>query len=428
MTDDLTTRAQALGIATLIVPQALLIGLAASGPGLTWGALASLTAGAALLAGLLATLAAIKRKRAAVEAALEGVRRRDFKADTGWDSFDAVVADLGEAWGERRREASLLRSVLDQAPLAVVLCDMEGVVVLANRTARDLFTQGEALVGAPFSKALEGCPPEMRRAVTDQGNVLFTVDAGDGSDEQAYHVSRPRFDLDLQRHTLYLVTRLTRELNRQEVAIWKKVIRVINHEFNNSLAPISSLITSARKIVKMPPEKHDRLDKVFDIIEERTRHLQAFLQSYARFARLGPPDKRQAPWRSTLEQVRDLTGCRLEGEALDREGRFDPAQLQQALINVVKNATDAGSPPAETLLAVRPEPTGGVRVSVLDRGEGMTDEVMRQALVPFYSTKKAGTGLGLALVREIVDGHGGRLELAHREGGGVAVHMLLPDG
>jgi signal transduction histidine kinase len=106
-------------------------------------------------------------------------------------------------------------------------------------------------------------------------------------------------------------------------------------------------------------------------------------------------------------------------------GRFDPGQLAQAVLNLVKNAHESGSPPGDVEIALRRAP-GWYRLEVLDRGSGMSDAALTSALVPFYSTKRSGTGLGLALAREIVEAHGGRIALANRDGGGLVVTLVLP--
>lgn len=324
-----------------------------------------------------------------------------------------------------RQEVERLRAVLDQAPLAVVLCDQEDQVLLANRSARDLFGRGDSLRGQRFAQVLERCPASMQQAVREQANALFTLSGDLAGQEEAYHISRPSLSLELSHHTLYLVTRLTRELERQEVDIWKKVIRVLNHEFNNSLAPLSSLLGSARRVLDKPEQRH-RLETIFDTMEGRVAHLQTFLQDYARFARLGPAQPRELAWEGFLRPLSQMTACTLAQVPPEAVGCFDPSQLEQALINLIKNATEAGSPPQEVLLELTPRPDGGALLVVRDRGQGMSDEVMEQATMPFYTTRRSGSGLGLALVREVVDGHGGELRLAHRDGGGLEVHLSLP--
>ncbi|MFN3199079.1 MAG: sensor histidine kinase [Bradymonadia bacterium] len=334
-------------------------------------------------------------------------------------ALEAISAQLSEGWTQR----NLLETVLDAAPLAVVVCDYRGQVVIANRTADDLLAQGQALHGQDFAAVLARCPDDMANAVRNQADELFTVAQGD--QEQAYHVSTPFFDLNQHRYTMYLIKQLTKELSRQEVAIWKKMIRVISHELNNSLAPVSSLIHSARLVLDKPAHA-DKLVRIFDVIEDRTRHLLTFLEGYARFARLAPPERKPVEWGPFLSKLIELQQCRLIGETPEQPGWLDEAQIQQALINLIKNASESDSAPEEVALSVESTRDGGVRLSVLDRGRGMSDEVMHQALLPFYSTKKRSSGLGLSLCREIADAHEGTLRLERREGGGTAAHLWLP--
>ena len=268
---------------------------------------------------------------------------------------------------------------------------------------------------------LASCPPDLATAVKSQSDVLVTVEV-DGDEEQ-YHLSRPSLSVNLRQHTLYLVTHLTRELSRQEVAIWKKVIRVIGHEIRNSLAPISSLVSSARLIAKNQDQAH-RLETVFDTIGERAQHLEGFVNDYARFARLPEPVKEAVEWRPFLEGLATLMPFRAPEELPEEPGYFDRTQLQQALINLLKNASEAGATAAE--IAVEPGRDGGVRISVLDDGKGMSDDNLRQALLPFYSTKKSGSGLGLALCREIVEAHAGSIRMERRSNAGIAVRIWLP--
>jgi two-component system, NtrC family, nitrogen regulation sensor histidine kinase NtrY len=116
----------------------------------------------------------------------------------------------------------------------------------------------------------------------------------------------------------------------------------------------------------------------------------------------------------------------LDGRPPEEPGHFDPAQMQQVLLNLLKNAYEAGSAEDEVKVSVHRTVDGASPVRVLDRGRGMDDEVMKRALLPFYSSKPAGTGLGLPLCQEIVEGHGGRLRVQARPGGGLVVTCTLP--
>jgi two-component system nitrogen regulation sensor histidine kinase NtrY len=278
------------------------------------------------------------------------------------------------------------------------------------------------LEGAALSELMAAGPAPMRDAIARGGDGLFTIGADD--DEEIYHVARRGFLLNGRRHELFLIRHLTAELRRQEVRTWKKVIRVISHELNNSLGPVASLANSGHELVRRG--QTDQLERVFATIEERARHLDEFIRGYARFAKLPAPRVEDVVWRDFLERLRSQIAFTVEPRPpAEWIGRFDPAQLEQAVLNLVKNAHESGSPPGEIAVSLRRLPDGW-RLDVLDRGTGMPDATLARALVPFYSTKRTGTGLGLALAREIVEAHGGRIALANREGGGLTVSLSLP--
>jgi signal transduction histidine kinase len=131
-------------------------------------------------------------------------------------------------------------------------------------------------------------------------------------------------------------------------------------------------------------------------------------------------------WAEFLEGVQRLYAFSLEGTPPARPAAFDPTQMQQVLINLLKNAHEAGSPVGEVRVVVLDTADGGWVIRVMDRGRGMDAEVMKRALLPFYSSKPSGTGLGLPLCNEILEAHGGRLRVESRAGGGTIVTCWLP--
>jgi two-component system nitrogen regulation sensor histidine kinase NtrY len=398
--------------------------LAAAGTGLV--VLLSLWLSAALLAPL-------RRLLRSLEGAVLSYRDGDFSAavsaykTTRADELGNLVrqhAALGAALREQRQHLAqrelLLDTVVQNTPVALVLSDSAQHVVYANIAARHLLGGGRSLEGSNFAALLEQAPPALQRAVQAGDDALFSVTL-EGSDE-TFHLSQRGFTLQGRPHRLHLFRRMTRELSRQEVATWKRVIRVISHELNNSLAPISSLAHSGAELVRRGD--HERALLALASIGERARHLHGFIDAYARFSKLPAPQVGAVAWPPFVAGLQAQYGFRLLGGLPKDPGRFDAAQVEQALINLLKNAHEAAGEAGGVTLAVHD--TGGeIRFEVADDGPGMSETVLAQALLPFYSTKRSGTGLGLALAREIAEAHGGRIGLFNRSEGGLKVALSL---
>lgn len=377
----------------------------------------------------------LRRTLSAVADGISGMKDGDFSFSVfgGRNGRDDELGELVRSYnglGEILREERqgllqrelLLDTVIQSTPLALVLTSDTGRILYSNLAARQLFSAGRKLEGLEFQQLLATAPAALREAFASARDILFTVEIA--GEPEIFHLSRRGFRLNARPHLLYLLKQLTRELNAQEVSTWKKVIRVIAHELNNSLAPISSLAHSGQQLARVPDTA--RLERVFTTIEERAAHLKIFIDGYARFAKLPQPRPAAVEWPAFLATLADALPFRLEGAVPQRTAQFDPAQLQQALINLLKNAHESGSPAEDVAVSVEAGPSMW-QLRVLDRGTGMTDADLRNALVPFYSTKPTGTGLGLTLCREVLEAHGGRIALANREGGGLAVTLWLPN-
>jgi nitrogen fixation/metabolism regulation signal transduction histidine kinase len=310
---------------------------------------------------------------------------------------------------------------VQNTPTALALVEEGGHVVYANIAARQLLNGGRSLNGELFERIVAAAPEPLARAIASGGDGLFSVQIDD--EEETFHLSQRAFKLQGRPHRLYQLKRLTRELARQEVATWKKVIRVISHELNNSLGPIRSLSHSGRELAR----KGDmaRLTTVFETIEDRTHHLESFTQGYARFAKLPQPRPEAVEWPVLLQALGQHYAFRLVGGFPKTPAWFDRAQVEQVLINLLKNAHESGgaADAVELGVALRGR---DLRIEVRDRGSGMSEAVLASALLPFYSTKRSGSGLGLALAREIADAHGGRVQIANRADGGLTVTLVLP--
>jgi nitrogen fixation/metabolism regulation signal transduction histidine kinase len=376
-----------------------------------------------------APLQRIRRNLSALVDGVRGFADDDFSLRlhvTGRDEITDLVTiynDIGNVLRDQRNESVqrelLFETVLQASPLSMILTSDHGRIVFVNRAARDLFGGSERIEGRRLDDLAEEVPP-LRDALHAGGNALFTVGA------ETFQLTQRTFYLNTREHVLCLIARLTQDLRRQELDIWKRAIRVVNHELNNSLAPIHSLFHSA-SVVRDRTGDSDRLAEINAAIEERLASLQQFIDGYAHLARLPTPRREMVSWSDLLDSVRRITPFVVDEPLPSHDAVVDRAQIEQVLINLVKNAGEAGSDEAGIVVRILRR-SGGSTLVVEDRGRGMDDQTLTRALLPFYSTKPGGTGLGLALVGEIVDAHGGNVRVARRDGGGIAVTCWIPDG
>ncbi|MBC3811745.1 ATP-binding protein [Undibacterium aquatile] len=393
----------------------------------------------------------------AVNGTVIGYQDGDYSFSLHWPDKDelAELAEVHNALGNTLREQRLnlvqrellLDTMVQNTPVAMLLVADNKTIVFANIAARQLLHHGRQLEGFSLQDILQGLSPAVKEAIEKGGDGLFTVAAGsqrqaavadigvataqsqpeEDDGDEVYHLARRSFSLNGKLHTLFLLRHLTTELRRQEVQTWKKVIRVISHELNNSLAPLTSLAHSGQELLKRGDAT--RLPQILETIADRSRHLESFIHGYARFAKLPAPLYTTVSWHDLLTALQAQIPFQLavaeHDTVLQKEARMDRAQMEQALLNLLKNAHESGASEDGVSLQVRAIHDGW-RLDVTDNGSGMSDTVMANALVPFYSTKRHGTGLGLALAREIIEAHGGRILLSNRQEGGLQVTLILP--
>jgi nitrogen fixation/metabolism regulation signal transduction histidine kinase len=393
-----------------------------------------LTGAAAVVPALLAARRAVRPVRRVLRAMQTSVAcysDGDFSVSLVVDRRDELGEllrtsnELGSALRTQRahlvQRELLLDTVTQNSPVALVLVDPQQRVVYANIAARHLLNAGRSLLGTDFARTLGSAPAALQEVIASGGDGLFCARIGET--EETFSLSQRSFMLQGQRHRLYLLKTLTRELSRQEVATWKKLIRVVSHELNNSLGPIVSMADTGREVLRRGDPSS--LVNVFAAIRERAAHLHQFVAGYAAIARLPAPRPDRVEWAQLIADLARQQRFSLAGPLPAQAGWFDRLQLEQALINVLKNAHESGGDAAQVSVLVQ-QSAREARIEILDRGPGMTDLVLAQALLPFYSTKRDGTGLGLALCREIAEAHGGSVRLRNREGGGLCVTVVLP--
>lgn len=333
--------------------------------------------------------------------------------------YNQLVNSLRQERQTLHQRELLLDTVIENSAMSVLIADQNRRVIYANRVAEQLLRGGDPIKGLRLSELLARSPVLLDAIEREQSGIFRLRDQS----ARLHHLSCGHFVLNAQHHTLVLIKEMTREMNRQEAATWKKVIRVISHELNNSLAPISSLAHSGQLMLKQGQESE--LPEVFAILTERAEHLKNFVNRYARIAKLPHPNKTGVDWEKFYQSLTRGYPFTLEGELPGTPGYFDPDQMHQVLLNLLKNAAESGSPAGQIHLSITQDDSASV-IEVTDRGTGMSSDTLNSALLPFYSTKPSGSGVGLSLCREIVEAHEGQLALANRDGGGLRVTIILP--
>ncbi len=228
------------------------------------------------------------------------VADRDDELGELMTAHNELAAALREQRAHLVQRELLLDTVMQNSPVALVLVDANDRIAYANIAARHLLSEGRSLQGLRFREALTRAPAALQGAAAEQGDSLFSTEI-DGI-EETFHLSQRAFILQGRTFKLYLLKRLTRELSRQEVSTWKKLIRVLSHELNNSLGPLSSLAHSGAEIARRAD--YAALPTVFSAIAERAEHLHQFVSGYAAFAKLPAP----RPEQRALATVRGRLG------------------------------------------------------------------------------------------------------------------------
>jgi nitrogen fixation/metabolism regulation signal transduction histidine kinase len=218
-------------------------------------------------------------------------------------------------------------------------------------------------------------------------------------------------------HELLVLTDLSRTLREEERIAWQRLVRVLGHEMNNSLAPIKSVAGSLENLLKRdppPPDWRDDARSGLNVIASRAESLSRFMQAYARLARLPPPQKQRI---SLGELVRRVVGLETRLPVRLAQGpeisvSADAAQIEQLLINILHNAVDASLETGGQVVAGWRSVGDCAEVFVRDEGPGLMNP--SNLFVPFFTTKPGGSGIGLTLSRQIAEAHGGSLTLANR--------------
>jgi nitrogen fixation/metabolism regulation signal transduction histidine kinase len=364
---------------------------------------------------------------------LAALREGDFSIRArGADPEDALgsvvleVNALGTTLHEQRLGAleatKLLSKVMEEIDVAVFAFDNESTVRLVNRA-------GERLIAQPAERITGRTAEELGLAGCLKGEESQVLDISFPGGSGRWEMKRSTFRQAGLPHQLLVLSDLSRALREEERQAWKRLVRVLGHELNNSLAPIKSITASLDNLLTRSPRPDDWLEDMrrgLAVIGNRGEALSRFMEGYARLARLPAPRKqpvnvpawiRRAVRMETRREVTVIAGPDVTIQA-------DGDQLDQVLINLVRNAVDAVQLNGNVQVRWNAGPSY-LEVWVDDEGPGLPNTA--NLFVPFFTTKPNGSGIGLVLCRQIAEAHGGSLVLQNRSGGcGCRAHLRLP--
>ena len=362
-------------------------------------------------------------------ALLEGdysIRSRTAPANDALGLAMQEVNALSRTLREQRLGAleatALLRKVMEEIDVAVFAFDSEDRLRLVNRA-------GERLLEEPAERATGKTAETLGLADYLRGDSPRTVDAGFGGTRGRWEIRRSMFRQGGLPHQLLVLTDVSRTLREEELLAWQRLIRVLSHEINNSLAPIKSIAGSLQNLLQRQPRPNDLdadIESGLRIIAGRSDALSRFMSSYARLARLPAPKLAPLDVRTWIQRAVDLeTRLPVQIEpGPDATIHADGDQLDQLLINLLRNAVDASLETGGCVSVGWTRENDGVTVRIRDEGPGLPDTA--NLFVPFFTTKPNGSGIGLTLSRQITEAHRGTLNLfdRHDRTGCVAVLWL----
>ena len=390
----------------------------------------------------------IRRTNRELARFLDAVRYTDFSQRFQMQQMGAGFEELGEVFTgiverfqelRNKQEETLrhLRALMEHVPVPLLSVHQDGKLELHNNAARRLFgsTRVERLedlaaFGEDFQRHIQAVAPGERRLA-----LFRTEDV-----EQRFTISATEIAIASQVERLVSLQNIQSELDGVQLQAWQDLVRVLTHEIMNSITPVASLAKTATDLVEDAagkvadhPEVIEALEDVKSAVEtvaRRSDGLMHFVQSYRQLTRLPPPNRKPLQVSEVLHSAAQLVATSWEQksialdvsvqpESLSLEA--DPEMLEQLLLNLLKNAEQAleGRDSARVNVRAYLNRNGHVSLEVADNGPGIDSEVAAKVFVPFFTTKREGSGVGLALTRQIMLAHGGTVVLGNSEAGGA---------
>jgi nitrogen fixation/metabolism regulation signal transduction histidine kinase len=353
------------------------------------------------------------------------------------DAFEEVTAEFRRLRAEKERQVQYLQQVVQHLGVALITYQDDGEVEVMNTAARRLLRTGPIRHVDALDRVSDDLTEALR--TLDSGDqAMVRVEEEDRTLQLAVRVSR--FQLQGEPHALASIQDLRNELEEKEMEAWQQLTSVLTHEIMNSVAPISSLASTASRRLQetgdngsITADQATDAREAVDTIERRSESLINFVDAYRSFTDIPSPEFDVLDAEALLNNVRSLLRAQIEEQSLDVSITVDPPDLtltadadllDQLLINLALNALQAieEDPDAEqgriefrAYVDRRSRPV----IQVEDNGPGIPEDVQEKIFVPFFTTKEDGSGIGLSLSRQIMRLHGGRLSVRSEEGEGA---------
>jgi nitrogen fixation/metabolism regulation signal transduction histidine kinase len=355
-------------------------------------------------------------------------RKRGKPFDELRASFNEVMEEFRKTRSETEEQAQYLQTVVQHVGVGLMSFTKDGEVGLINTAAKRMF-QIHHLANIRSLEAISGHLVATLRRLTSGEKALVKIEHENETLQLAIYATELR--LRDQHYTLVSLHNIRSELEENEMEAWQNLIRVLTHEIMNSITPISSLASTVNDLLDnqgsspkdaLPAEAIEDIRRALQTIEKRSQGLLHFVDAYRDLTRIPRPEFRVFHISELFSRVEQLLKQQLDGSAVALTSRVEPSTLElaadqslleQVLINLVVNAMHAlegRTNPAITLDA-RMNGKGRVAIEVQDNGPGIPQEIQDRIFIPFFTTKKDGSGIGLSLSRQIIRLHGGTISV-----------------